>query len=266
VAVELRRAEELSLASLAELFTASYEGYVVPFAVDEATLSSMVDAFDIDLGRSLVALDGDVPVGLANLGLRGESAWVGGVGVVPARRGEGLGEQLMQGVADRAREAGARVLALEVIVGNDRARSLYEKLGFATRRELEVLALAADGGGGEAEPLPVDTARSLIAARRDFQEPWQRAGETLDNLARRDPLLQALVSGDAAAIFRVTDGRVGLLQAAGSESGLVRLAGALRGFGTVTAANYPAGGPVSTALLDAGAEVTLTQYEMALAL
>jgi ribosomal protein S18 acetylase RimI-like enzyme len=266
VAVELRPAAELSMAALADLFTAAYDGYLVPFAVDEATLAYMVDAFDLDLDGSLVAVDGRTPVGLANLGRRGEAAWIGGIGVVPDRRRKGIGERLMRGVVGGAREAGARVLTLEVIVGNDRARALYEKLGFVTTRELEILSLAGQGGGGEAEPLPLDAARRLIAARRDGAEPWQRADETLDNLARRDPLLQALVSGDAAAIFRVSEGRVGLLQAAGSGSGLHRLAAALRCFGTVAAANYPAQGPVAAVLREAGAEVTLRQFEMALAL
>ena len=45
----------------------------------------MVDVLDFDLACSLVALDGDTPVGLANLGLRGDRTWLGGIGVVTAR-------------------------------------------------------------------------------------------------------------------------------------------------------------------------------------
>jgi len=39
----LRPSTELSHGELAELFTAAYEGYFVPFRVDEATLGFMVD-------------------------------------------------------------------------------------------------------------------------------------------------------------------------------------------------------------------------------
>ena len=47
--IALRPANSLTLAALAELFTAAYAGYVLPFAIDEPTLRFMVDAFDIDL-------------------------------------------------------------------------------------------------------------------------------------------------------------------------------------------------------------------------
>jgi hypothetical protein len=52
-------------------------------------LAFMLDTYDIDLDASLVASRDGEPVGLANLALRGDEAWVGGVGVVPAARGEG---------------------------------------------------------------------------------------------------------------------------------------------------------------------------------
>jgi hypothetical protein len=72
--MELRPSSELAISELAELFTAAYEDYYVPFQVDEVRLTHMVDAYDLALDRSLVAWDGDTPVGLANLGLRGEAS------------------------------------------------------------------------------------------------------------------------------------------------------------------------------------------------
>jgi hypothetical protein len=58
----LRPSTELSHGELAELFTAAYEGYFVPFRVDEATLGFMVDVFDLDLELSLVAVEDGTPV------------------------------------------------------------------------------------------------------------------------------------------------------------------------------------------------------------
>src|SRR5947209_3749112 len=139
MAIELRPSTEFPLGGLAELFTAAYEDYFVPFKVDEQALGFMVDAFDLDLAESLVTVEDGTPVGLANLGRRGERTWVGGVGVVPARRGAGIGEQLMRGLCDRARGAGAREMVLEVIVENAPAIALYQKLGFVRTRELKIL-------------------------------------------------------------------------------------------------------------------------------
>jgi hypothetical protein len=90
--VEFRRSSEFSLAELASVFTASYEGYFIPFVVDEPQLGYMVEVFDLDLSRSLVAVELERPIGLANLGRRGERTWLGGVGVVPDHRGSGIGE------------------------------------------------------------------------------------------------------------------------------------------------------------------------------
>ncbi len=80
----IRSARALSVAERAELFTAAYEGYVVPMHIDEAALAWMQDKFDFDVDASRIAyLDGE-PVGLANLAIRGRDAWVGGIGVVPS--------------------------------------------------------------------------------------------------------------------------------------------------------------------------------------
>src|SRR3954452_4862362 len=146
MAVELRRSSEFSLSQLAAIFTAAYEGYVVPFVVDEASLAYMVDAFDLDLTRSFVAVEAGRPIGLANLGLRGERAWLGGVGVVPPHRGAGIGELLTRNLLDGARAAGAREMALEVIVENVPAITLHGILGFARTRDPEVLYVAVAEG------------------------------------------------------------------------------------------------------------------------
>ena len=70
----------------------------------------------------------------------------------------------------------------------------------------------------------------------------------------------------AAAVFTQDGDRVSLLQAAGDAAGLGALAAELRSRGTISALNFPAGGPVATALREAGAEVRLRQYEMVLPL
>lgn len=49
---------------LAALFTRGYEDYFVPIEVDEAAMAAFIEAWDIDLGRSRVALMDDQPWGL----------------------------------------------------------------------------------------------------------------------------------------------------------------------------------------------------------
>ena len=254
--MKLRPSTELTRPELAELFTAAYEDYYVPFQIDEARLAHMVDAFDLDLERSLVAWEGEAKVGLANLGLRGERTWLGGVGVVKAARRRGIGEQLTCGLLDQARLAGAREMVLEVITQNEPAIALYEKLGFRKTRELDVLTLERAEGGSADEIDPAE-ARRLIAGER---EPWQRDDATLDNLAD----VAALTRDFAAAVYRMEGGRVNLLQAGGDK--LDAVVAALRARGPILALNYPSGGPVAQALNDAGAKLVLRQHEMAIGL
>jgi GNAT superfamily N-acetyltransferase len=257
VPVELRPSTELTRRRLAELFTAAYEDYYVPFQVDEARLAHMVDAFDLALDRSVVAWDGDTPVGLANLGLRGEQTWLGGVGVVKLQRRSGIGEQLTRALLGRAREAGAVRMLLEVITQNEPAIALYENLGFRTTRELEVLTLTA-ADEGQAADMSVPEARRLIAAVRSTPEPWQRDDATVDNLDG----VAAIGAEGAAAVYRMEGRRVNLLQAGGEGAG--ELVAGLRALGPMLALNYPVGDPVTVALHDAGATELLRQLEMAI--
>jgi GNAT superfamily N-acetyltransferase len=61
--------------------------------------------------------------------------------VLPELRGQGIGRQLLQAVARRARELGCCKLTLEVYEKNPGARALYESEGFGP---------AADGESGSA--------------------------------------------------------------------------------------------------------------------
>lgn len=53
-----------------------------------------------------------------------------GLAVDPAARGKGVGEALVRGTIDRAREKGAHKLMLHVFAVNAGARRLYERCGF----------------------------------------------------------------------------------------------------------------------------------------
>jgi ribosomal protein S18 acetylase RimI-like enzyme len=260
--VELVPASTFSAAELAALFTAGYEGYYVPLAVDEAAFSFMASTWDYDLEASRVAVGDEGPVGLCVLARRDDEGWIGGVGVsAPARRG-GVGERLMLAVLDEARTLGLARVWLEVLVQNEPAIRLYEKLGFDHVRELEVWAL--DGAPGPALDAPAEEARTWIREHRDGREPWQRADGTLAHLDD----LEGLATESGAALLRVAGGRVSILQlAAESPAATEALLGAARGLGdTVSWLNLPADDPAATVLERLGGRVDARQHEMVLEL
>jgi len=253
VDLDIRSALSLSPTGRAELFNAAYEGYVVPFHLDEQQMAFMDNAFDLDLDASRIAYRDGEPVGLGNLGLRGEDAWIGGVGVVSAARRSGVGEALMRALHEQARERDVRRVWLEVIVENTGALALYEKLGYEPVQDVEVWTLPGAEGEHEGREVPVAEAKARLPERH---EPWQRADGTLAN---HDDV-RGLVTDTGAMLFSVRSSAQ-LQQYAGEPESLLR---ALRTFGDVYILNLPADDPAAPVLRELGGSVVVRQHEMVL--
>ena len=87
---------------------------------------------------SVLAFDGDTPVGLVNC-IEGFSTFackplvnVHDVVVLASHRGQRVGEQMLELVEQIAMQRGACKLTLEVLSGNHSAIKLYERIGFAS--------------------------------------------------------------------------------------------------------------------------------------
>jgi hypothetical protein len=212
-------------------------------------------SFDIDLDASRIAFQDGEPVGLANLGVRCEDAWIGGVGVVPGARRSGVGEALMRALHEQARRRGVGRVWLEVIVENTGAFALYEKLGYASMQEVEVWTLPGAEGGHAGREVPPAEAKAQLP---DRHEPWQRADGTL---AHYDDV-RGLVTESGAMLFCVRS-TAQLQQHAGEPEPLLQ---ALRTFGDVYALNLPADDPAASVLRDLGGSTVVRQHEMLLEL
>lgn len=259
------------------LFNRAYEGYFLPLHVDEAAVRFMLDALDVDARASLVARVDGRPAGVVLLAVRGDRGWIGGMGVAPEARRRGVGETLMRAALAAALARGLAAVDLEVLEQNAPARRLYEKLGFAPVRALEVWRLSATAPrpAAGAREAPLAPARAWIAANRAASEPWQRADATVARvLATGAPLTAYAVDRGgaraAAAVVRITQGRAGLLPfAARDEAAAHALLDGLLAradVDVVRALNAPAGDPVAAALRARDAALEARQVEMRLAL
>jgi len=257
MSTQLRPASSLSPGERVDLFNAAYADYFIPFRLDEAALDAMTTNFDLDVDASRVALRGGEPVGFANLGLRGDQAWIGGVGVVVPARRQGIAEALTRALHDEAAARGVTNVWLEVMEQNDAAYRLYAKLGYRSVREVEVWSLPAGPSNGSASEVPAARAHARVRELRRGREPWQRADGTLQHYDD----LRGLETETCAAVFRVS-GVVRLLQIAGDDAGgLLRT---LRGHGTVSVLNLPADDPAADSLRGLGATPSVRQREMVL--
>jgi GNAT superfamily N-acetyltransferase len=260
VTLELRSARSLAPTERAELFNAAYEGYLVPFHIDESTVAAMTEAFDLDVDASRIAFRDGRAVGLGNLGVRGEDAWIGGVGVVADARRSGVGEELMRALHEQARERHIQRIWLEVIVENIAAFALYEKLGYRTVRDVEVWSLpTTKDRESEAREASSGEAHERIRELRTSREPWQRADQTVANYG--DAL--GFVTDDGAALYRQPGENVQLLQLAGKAEPLLRTLSTL---GPVSILNLPEDDPAADALRSLDATVVVRQHEMLLGL
>jgi ribosomal protein S18 acetylase RimI-like enzyme len=263
--VALEPASRRSHAELAEIFNAGYEGYYTPFTLDEAAFRFMSELWDDDLEASRIAVVDGEPAGICKLAIRGDRGWIAGVGVAVPHRGKGLGEQLMRAAIEEARARGLRELWLEVLVQNEPAIRLYEKLGFVTVRELEVwtledLVLEEHG----VPSVPAEQAHERIQARRSWREPWQRADETVANSTD----VEGIASEDGALLFRRSGSRVSLLQAVASDQAAAeRLLRSLPPETTgLQLLNGPEGDVLNLAFAALGGTLAHRQHEMLLEL
>ena len=228
--------DRFTIAELADLFNRGYEGYAVPIHIDESTMDYIVKSWSIDLSRSRVA-EG---AGICNLGVRGDRGWIGGVGVVPERRREGIGRALMESVLDNA----PSIVTLEVLESNEGAKRLYDDLGFEVTRLLEIWSLPEqpEVEARQADPAPL--------GQHDL--PWQREDDSLpDDYERWE------VDGGAMLI---KGGNVLQLQASNLDAATALLS---RGK-PLSFVNVPEGDVASAALAALGGTMSLRQYEMRL--
>ena len=259
---EIRPSSSLPAPELAALFNRCYEGYFVPMQLDEAALAGMARIFDLDLDAGLVALREGEPVGVVNLGVRGERGWIGGLGVVADARREGTGRLLMEGVHEEARSRGMDELVLEVIEANDPAFRLYEQLGYEMTRWLAIGSLEASEGDPP-EQTPGDEAHARIRAARTAPEPWQRDDGTLRHF---DDLL-GISTDTGAAVYRCgPDGSVTVQQFTGDAEAARAILTRLRALGRVNLFNIPQEDPLLEAATALGARTALRQREMTLSL
>ena len=95
---------------------------------------SVASELENELSLWLVALDGEVVAGyVGSQTVLGETDLMN-IAVHPAYRRRKIAEALLLELMNRLRQSGSHCLSLEVRDSNLAARCLYEKLGFAQRR------------------------------------------------------------------------------------------------------------------------------------
>jgi GNAT superfamily N-acetyltransferase len=274
--VKVLPATALDLPALVEMFNAGFSEYLVPMTMDERGMRDYLEVNGIELDCSRVVVE-EHPVAFTLIAVRGAAAWVAGMGTVPARRGQGLGERVLLAGIEAARERECRTLSLEVIDRNLPAVGLYRKLGFEPARDLLVWSLeptdAAPPGSRAVEP---EIAHRWIIRNRRSPEPWQRSDEVVQSLRSRGAAVFGLQieHGDAVAaaalVVQREEDLVSVLQIATLDADADAAGAALLAAGagkrTVRLTNVPEDDPASRAMRQLGGRLVLLQHELMLRL
>lgn len=186
--ITYRPVSEVDFETFTAAFNRAYRDYYVHIFMTSDSFRALMQRDDLDPDASVVALNADQIVGTGLLGLRAHSGWIGGLGVIPPYRRQGIGRQMMRYLLDRARDHALKQVRLEVIETNTGAHALYRQLGFDDLRYLHYLE--RDPGPVPDPPTAYQIERrapeEMLAYFDSFHEvetPWQRAYPSLVNLA-----------------------------------------------------------------------------------
>ena len=191
-------AGRFTMEQLTEAYNQTRVDYLVPMPMSVARLNEYVRVYDVDVSRSVVAVDGDQILGLGMLGVRPGCTWVTRLGVIPHRRRRGVGEAIFLYLLAASDRLGVGLATLEVIKGNEPAHRLFVKWGFHETRELIILrrppGLPSTVPAGQFRWLDKTEALAL-AGLRPRPLSWINAPASLANAGRVKGLTVTLPDG-----------------------------------------------------------------------
>lgn len=197
--IKLVSASQFTVEQLTSIYNQTRVDYMIPMPMNEARLTEYIHTYDIDLKRSLVAMQDAQMLGVAMLGVREDRAWLTRLGVLPNTRRSGVGLALCEGLLEQAEHLGLNFQMLEVIKHNIPAHTLFLKLGFCEVGELLVLRRSPvipppDPVVADAQRLERIEALDLMGRDRGTQ-PWTNQSESLSNAAEISGLRLTLMNG-----------------------------------------------------------------------
>jgi len=190
----------------------SFEEYFVPMVFDAPTFERRFRSENVDAAASKLWFRGEELIGLVLIARRGWTSRVAAMGLVVSARGKGYGRTMLAEAVAEAVARGEHNLLLEVFTPNERARRLYERLGFRNTRQLVNFSCPRAGSANTKQVLAEADSREvarLLAREIDTELPWMIAPETLAALA--SPVRALHLHGKAFAIVREDPQRTVLL-------------------------------------------------------
>lgn len=204
--MDIRSLKDIDFDTVFHAFEQAFSDYEIRFEKEEVRAMLKRRGFTPELSFAMFDNGDIVAFTLNGTGIyRGvRTAYDTGTGTLKAYRGKGIAKEIFQHSIPYIKEAGIGQYLLEVIKGNDKAISVYSKLGFEVTREFdcfrqsrnELTDMATSPAYHEISIKEIPTERISIALSFcDFAPSWQNSVESLDRAGSDLKCLGAFISG-----------------------------------------------------------------------
>ncbi|MFD2516552.1 GNAT family N-acetyltransferase [Salinimicrobium flavum] len=270
--MKIKSLEELPLETLMECFLISFQNYFVSLPQSTEYWKDRFATARVDWTLSFGMFDGDLLVGFIINGIDEHNgvltAYNTGTGVLPEHRGKQIIEKLYAHAIPLFKNKGIVKCLLEVIVENERAKKVYEKIGFKVTRTLRSFKGTLDADAGNEYEVEGVSYRKVLDL--ELYDPkfysWDNSAEAVKK-AEENTESHLLIDGEnePSGYFTI-DNAQNILQMESTDKHYAGLLDAISEVATtVQIKNIPAERTeLIEALLARGFENTVNQYEMEL--
>jgi ribosomal protein S18 acetylase RimI-like enzyme len=125
-----------TLSDIAGYLNRAFTDYLIPFHFTPTRAATLLLQEGVDYTASRLLFDGNTFLGMGLIARRGYSCRMTALGVDPAARRQGVGQELVRSLLVDAKQRGEHTMWLEVISQNTAAVKLYQANGFTIQQEL----------------------------------------------------------------------------------------------------------------------------------
>lgn len=204
--MDIRSLKDIDFDTVFHAFEQAFSDYEIRFEKEEVRAMLKRRGFTPELSFAMFDNGDIVAFTLNGTGIyRGvRTAYDTGTGTLKAYRDKGIAKEIFQYSIPYLKEAGIGQYLLEVIKGNDKAISVYSKLGFEVTREFdcfrqsrnELTDMAMSPAYPEISIMEIPTERiSTALSFCDFAPSWQNSVESLERAGCDLKCLGAFISG-----------------------------------------------------------------------
>ena len=210
--------ETLASSNISKVYAAmmgAFADYVMPVKLTQEQFEMKLKRDGVVADITPIAVENQQIVGFNLMGL-GEwngitTAYDAATGVLPAFRGNGITRKLFDFIRPTLENVGVKQCLLEVIIGNDGAHHIYEKMGFKPVRELVCYNGEPQGEYNLPEGFSYVGVDNLnlddFQTWKDWQPSWQNSDFASRNILNRYQVVGVVKDGALVAyalLFRDT--------------------------------------------------------------